>query len=127
MFDIGFTEIVLVAVVALLVVGPREFPTLIRTLGRWVGDTRRFISSVRNEFEQEIDKADRIRQMMAKEAEIAELHKVLDEKRTPVGRAAAATPGDNESTAPAETVSAPAPTQAASSTDSPDHHGTPKT
>lgn len=126
MFDIGFTEIVLVAVVALLVVGPREFPTLIRTLGRWVGNTRRFVNSVRSEFEQEIDKADRIRQMMAKEVEIAEMHKVLDEKRAPVGRAATRPSEDSAAATGSDGVKADTPAQPASSSDGPDH-GTPKT
>ena len=51
MFDIGFWEIVVVAVVALLVVGPDEFPTLVRNIGGWLGKIRRFVSETREELE----------------------------------------------------------------------------
>ena len=78
MFDVGFSEILLIAVVALLVVGPREFPTLVRNLGSWVGRARRFMQAVKTEFDKEIHKADEIKRLMAKEAEIAELHQTLD-------------------------------------------------
>ena len=81
MFEIGFSEIVLIAIVALLVVGPQEFPALIRNIGAWLGKTRRFMSSVKSEFDREINKADEIKRMIAKEAEIAELHETLDPHR----------------------------------------------
>lgn len=78
MFDVGFSEILLIAVVALLVVGPREFPTLVRNVGSWMGRARRFMQAVKSEFDKEIHKADEIKRLMAKEADIAELHQTLD-------------------------------------------------
>lgn len=78
MFDVGFSEIVLIAVVALLVVGPREFPTLVRNIGSWMGRARQFMHTVKTEFDKEIHKADEIKRLMAKEADIAELHQTLD-------------------------------------------------
>lgn len=78
MFDVGFSEILLIAVVALLVVGPREFPTLVRNIGSWMGRARQFMHAVKTEFDKEIHKADEIKRLMAKEAEIAELHQTLD-------------------------------------------------
>jgi sec-independent protein translocase protein TatB len=81
MFDIGFSEIVLIAVVALVVVGPREFPALIRNIGSWLGKTRQFMNAVKTEFDREINKADEIKRLLAKEVEIAELHKNLDVDR----------------------------------------------
>ena len=47
MFGISFTELTLVVIVALVVVGPEKLPTMLRTLGRWVGTARRFTSQVR--------------------------------------------------------------------------------
>lgn len=41
MFDIGWAELLLIAVVALLVLGPNEFPVVLRKLGRWAGMLRR--------------------------------------------------------------------------------------
>jgi sec-independent protein translocase protein TatB len=77
-FDVGFSEVLLIAVVALLVVGPREFPTLVRNVGSWLGRARQFMNAVKTEFDKEIHKADEIKRLMAKEVEIAERHKTLD-------------------------------------------------
>ncbi len=81
MFDIGFSEIVLIAVIALLVVGPQEFPALVRNIGSWLGKARQFMGAVKTEFEREINKADEIKRLMTKEMEIADLHKELDPHR----------------------------------------------
>ena len=81
MFDIGFLEICLIAVVALLVVGPEEFPSLVRQIGLALGKLRRFVTSVKSDFEHEVNKAEELKQMLAKETEIAELHKVIDESK----------------------------------------------
>ena len=78
MFDIGFWEIVVVAVVALLVVGPDEFPTLVRNIGGWLGKIRRFVSETREELEQEFRKADELKQLMEREANMAALHEQVD-------------------------------------------------
>ncbi|MCW8883930.1 MAG: Sec-independent protein translocase protein TatB [Motiliproteus sp.] len=54
MFDIGFTELLIVAVVALIVVGPERLPTAVRTVGLWVGRIRRTIGSVQKEISEEL-------------------------------------------------------------------------
>ena len=81
MFEVGFSEIVLIAIIALLVVGPQEFPALVRNIGSWLGKARHFMGAVKTEFDREINKADEIKRLMAKEMELAELHKTLDEDR----------------------------------------------
>jgi sec-independent protein translocase protein TatB len=78
MFDIGFWEIVLITVVALLVVGPNEFPALVRNLGRGMGKVRRFLSSVKSDLDFEIDKANEIKQRMEKETEITKLNEIIE-------------------------------------------------
>ena len=55
MFDIGFWELVLVAGVALLVVGPERLPELVRESGRWVRAARRFVTDARYQIERELD------------------------------------------------------------------------
>ncbi len=90
MFDIGFTEIILIVVVALLVVGPREFPGLVKQVGSWLGNIRQFANSVKTEFDKEIHKAEEIKQLMAREAEIAATPQHTDPRRQP---AAAPRPG----------------------------------
>jgi len=84
MLDIGFLEIVLIGVVALLVVGPNEFPSMVRNVGRGLGRLRGFLSSVKSDLDFEIDKANEIKQMMAKEAEIARLHEIIEQNAATV-------------------------------------------
>jgi sec-independent protein translocase protein TatB len=78
MFDIGFWEILLIAVVALVVVGPNEFPGLIRNLGRGVRKVRGFLNSIKSDLDYELDKADEMKRLIEEETKIADLHKVLD-------------------------------------------------
>ncbi|MBF8268635.1 MAG: twin-arginine translocation protein, TatB subunit [Gammaproteobacteria bacterium] len=76
MFDIGFWEIILIGVVALLVVGPDKFPGLIRDVARWAVKLRRFVMDTKREIEREI-KFDDI------EKELKAGAKGLDYKPTP--------------------------------------------
>jgi sec-independent protein translocase protein TatB len=55
MFDIGFWELVLIAGVALLVVGPERLPELVRECGRWVRAARRFVTETRYQIERELE------------------------------------------------------------------------
>ncbi len=55
MFDIGFWEIVIISVVALLVVGPERLPGLIRDARRWIRAARRYITHTRQSIENELD------------------------------------------------------------------------
>ncbi len=53
MFDVGFWELALIFVVALVVVGPERMPGLIRTTGQWLGRMQRVARELRSEFERE--------------------------------------------------------------------------
>src|SRR3569833_1121944 len=87
MYDIGFSEIVLIAIVALLVVGPKEFHTLVRKVVEWAGAIRRAVNAVKSEIDKQVHKAYEIKSLMERELEIAEAH-----KNTPPGRRAARAP-----------------------------------
>lgn len=54
MFDIGFSELVIIGVVALIVVGPERLPKLARTAGHLYGRMQRYVSSVKSDISQEI-------------------------------------------------------------------------
>ena len=54
MFDVGFTELVLIGLVALLVVGPERLPELVRTTGRWIGRAQRLAREMRTELERDV-------------------------------------------------------------------------
>jgi len=63
MFDVGFFELLLIGVVALLVIGPERLPKVARTAGMWFGRARRFVGSVKQDIEEEI-RADELKKML---------------------------------------------------------------
>src|ERR1700747_628633 len=70
MFDIGWSEFVLIAVVALIAIGPKELPGVLRTVGQWMGKARKMAA----EFQSQLQEA-------MGEAEMADLKKSFDEVR----------------------------------------------
>src|ERR1700754_2331626 len=76
MFDIAPTELLLVAVVALVVIGPKDLPRVMRTVGHWVGRAR----GVARHFRSGID-------TMIREAELEELEKKWKEENEGIMRA----------------------------------------
>lgn len=84
MFDIGFWEITVIAVVALLVVGPEELPTLARTAGRWMRKARSFMSEMKDELEHEVDRGKELKERIAEETKISEAHRALNESTNAV-------------------------------------------
>jgi sec-independent protein translocase protein TatB len=54
MFDIGFSELVLIGILALLVLGPKRLPEVARTAGRWMAQLRRFVTNVKQDFDREL-------------------------------------------------------------------------
>ena len=55
MFDISFTEILVVAIVALVVLGPERLPKVARTLGHLLGRAQRYVNDVKNDIQQEME------------------------------------------------------------------------
>ncbi|MBA2483671.1 MAG: twin-arginine translocase subunit TatB [Nitrosomonas sp.] len=62
MFDIGFIEIMIISMVALIVIGPERLPHVARTVGHLLGRLRRYVSSVKNDIQNEI-RLDELRNM----------------------------------------------------------------
>ena len=55
MFDIGFSELLLIAVVALVVIGPERLPGVARNAGRFAGRLQRYVSDIKRDFNREIE------------------------------------------------------------------------
>ncbi|MCP4411637.1 MAG: twin-arginine translocase subunit TatB [Gammaproteobacteria bacterium] len=66
MFDIGFWELCLIAVVALLILGPERLPMAARTAGLWIGKARRMIGNVKSEIDRELQ-LDEVRKKLQEE------------------------------------------------------------
>jgi sec-independent protein translocase protein TatB len=80
MFDIGFWELTIIGVVALLVIGPERLPRVARTTGLWLGRARRFVSSVKADIDREIA-ADELKKALAKQAETAGLYDIVEDTK----------------------------------------------
>ncbi|MBA1193763.1 Sec-independent protein translocase subunit TatB [Pseudomonas entomophila] len=82
MFGISFSELLLVSLVALLVLGPERLPGAARTAGLWIGRLKRSFNSIRQEVEREIG-ADEIRRQLHNEHIVSleqEARRILDPK-----------------------------------------------
>lgn len=80
MFDIGFWELLLIGVVALLVIGPDKLPGLARTAGLWLGRARHFIGSVKADIDREL-RADELRRAVERDAGLDELKHIVNSTR----------------------------------------------
>jgi sec-independent protein translocase protein TatB len=68
MFDIGWSELVVIAVVALIAIGPKELPGVLRTVGQWMGKARKMAAEFQGQFNEAM-----------REAEMADLKKSFDD------------------------------------------------
>jgi sec-independent protein translocase protein TatB len=68
MFDIGWSEIAVIAVVALIAIGPKELPGVLRMVGQWMGKARKMAAEFQGQFQEAM-----------REAEMADLKKSFDE------------------------------------------------
>ena len=83
MLDIGFQELVLIGVIALLVVGPHRLPKLARTAGIYVGKLQRMVAGVRADVENEL-RTDEVRRAMQEFAPVDEIKSTVEELKSSV-------------------------------------------
>ena len=79
MFDIGIMELGLIAVVALLVIGPERLPAVARTVGFWFGKVRKFVSSVQEDFNREVIKSEELKRLVEEQSKIKDVHEILEQ------------------------------------------------
>jgi sec-independent protein translocase protein TatB len=75
MFDFSWSEILVIAIVALVVIGPKELPGVLRTMGQWMGKVRRMAGEFQNQFQDAM-----------REAELADLKKEVDDMTSQASR-----------------------------------------
>src|SRR5581483_5003152 len=75
MFDIGWGELVVIGVIALIVIGPKELPVVLRTVGRYMGKVRRMASEFQGQFQEAL-----------REAELHDLKQQAEEFKSSVDR-----------------------------------------
>jgi len=83
MFDVGFSELMMVGLVALLVIGPERLPKAARIAGYWLGKTRSTIAHVKAEIQQELH-AEEMRQLMQQHQITDELQQLASETQATV-------------------------------------------
>ena len=93
MFGIGSTELLVILVVALIVIGPSKLPDIMRTLGKGMAEFRRMSTDVKSTLEAEVDRADRE-------------HRQAEAKKELYPEKAAETAATVETTAAADTAAA---------------------
>lgn len=105
MFDVGFAEIVLVMVIALLVVGPERLPRLARTAGLWLGKARAFVQSVREDIEREVA-AEELKRVMRDTSQLGEevraVREIIEETDADLRQATALSDRTGQGEPPAE-------------------------
>jgi sec-independent protein translocase protein TatB len=79
MFGIGFSELMLIGLVALIVVGPERLPKLARTAGAWLGRLNRYVSQVKSEIHRELE-LDELRKAQQSVKESVQKYEIMTEE-----------------------------------------------
>jgi len=82
-FDIGFWELAVIMIVALLVIGPERLPRVARTIGLWLGRARSAFNSVKADINREL-RAEELKTMLTKQVDVPELKQFRDELNSDV-------------------------------------------
>lgn len=81
MFDIGFSELLVIGVVALIVIGPERLPKVARTIGSLIGRLNRYVSQVKQDVERDIN-LDELRKAQKEMQETAQKYEIMASETT---------------------------------------------
>lgn len=76
MFDLGFIELMVIGVVALIVIGPERLPKVARTVGQWLGKLNRYVSQVKQDIDRDM-RLDELRKMQQDMKDSAQKYEIL--------------------------------------------------
>ena len=125
MFDIGFSELMVIALVALIVIGPERLPKVARTAGHLLGRLQRYVNDVKADInrEMQLEELRKLQQQVEQSARDVEtsIHKEVSSVEDSMNKAAAELAAPEPASAGSEAASLPASVAASSSatTDSP--------
>lgn len=77
MFDIGFTELMLIGIVSLVVIGPERLPAVAKTAGQWIAKLQRFVRGVKTDLASELETGDLKKLIGDQREQIDELRKMV--------------------------------------------------
>jgi sec-independent protein translocase protein TatB len=117
MFDVSFSELVLILIVGLLVFGPEKLPEVVRTAGLWIGKLRRSFNNIRSEIEREVG-VDELRRDLHNQSIMDSLKGVQDDLRGAQQEIERLPQEFNNSIAPQPPVAQQAPAQPATAAQS---------
>ena len=78
MFEVGFSELLMVGLVALLVIGPEKLPKVARMAGFWIAKSKRMVAAVKQEIHDELQ-AEELRQSLKNQSGINDFQQLIDE------------------------------------------------
>ena len=112
MFDVGFSELMVIAVVALIVIGPERLPKVARTLGHLFGRMQRYVNDVKADISREME-LDELRKLQATMHDAAQsfersVSKEISETESQLQKVAESEPPSHEGQAPPQEQSAAA-------------------
>jgi len=99
MFDVGFSELCLIGLISLLVIGPERLPKVARLAGFWLGKTRSMVASVKEEIKLELE-AEELRQLFKEESGLEDVRHMLDDTADTVKSSLASPPENTEAHEP---------------------------
>ena len=79
MFDAGFAEVMVIAVIALLVIGPERLPEVASKVGGWIGKVKAFVSTTKADIEREFEASEMKDLLTEQKKEIEELRQMVSE------------------------------------------------
>jgi len=79
MFDIAFSELLVIGLVALIVIGPERLPKLARTAGQWLGRLNRYVTQVKQDIDRDL-KLEELRRLQQEMKETAQRYEILAEE-----------------------------------------------
>ncbi len=106
MFDVGFSELLVIGLVALIVIGPKRLPEVARAAGRWAGRLQRFVTNVKQDFDRELRQAE-LSELRQLKQELDDTRRVMEDTSSRLMQDVQAIPADANPAA-ANTIAPPA-------------------